>query len=45
MDCLRPIRLPVGYRVSTMMGSLLTYNADSFEIDLPEGAPKPALPV
>ena len=25
--------------------TVLAYNADSFEIDLPEGSPKPVLPV
>ena len=33
--------------LSTMMGyyTLLAYNANSFEIDLPEGGPEQALPV
>ena len=33
--------------LSTMMGyyTLLAYNANSFEIDLPEGGPEPVLPV
>ena len=33
--------------LSTMMGyyTLLAYNANSFEIDLPEGGPEPILPV
>ena len=33
--------------LTTMMGyyTTLAYNANSFEIDLPEGGPEPALPV
>ena len=33
--------------LSTMMGyyTLLAYNANSFEIDLPEGGPEPVLPI
>ena len=33
--------------LSTMMGydTLLAYNANSFQIDLPEGGPEPVLPV